>query len=148
MLETVAWREGQVAMLDQRVLPDKVRYLNLKTPERVIWAIQEMVIRGAPAIGVAAAMGIALGAARIKAGTRPAWERRFTTICRKMAAARPTAVNLVWAVRRMERLVEDHPQAGPRELNRLLRTESELMLEEDIAANKAMGRLGAEFLPG
>ena len=147
MLPTIEWRGDDIAMLDQRMLPNRVEYRVLKNTARLIWAVQVMVIRGAPAIGVAAAMGVAQGAARIRAKSRPAWDRKFKEICRRIASARPTAVNLGWAVRRMERLAADNQGLGPAETALLLREESIRMLDEDIAANKAMGRIGAEYLP-
>lgn len=147
MFETIAWDGDEIVMIDQRVLPEKEVYLRFNNVARVIWGIQVMVIRGAPAIGDAAAMGVALGASKIKAKTRPAWDRKFREICDRIAAARPTAVNLVWAVRRMERLVAANPEASPQELVELLRQESELVLAEDIESCKAMGRVGAAYLP-
>ena len=147
MLPTIEWRDEDVAMLDQRLLPNKVEYRVLKNTARLIWAIQVMVIRGAPAIGVAAAMGVAQGAAGIRAKSRPAWDRRFAEICRRIASARPTAVNLGWAVKKMEKLAAANPGLGPGEMSALLREESVRMLNEDIEANKAMGRIGAKYLP-
>jgi len=147
MLPTIKWQDGHVVMLDQRVLPGQTRFLTLKTTNQVIEAIRKMVIRGAPAIGIAAAMGLALGAAKIRARTRPAWDRRFQELSQAMIQARPTAVNLAWAVRRLAGLVEINPLASPEQLREMLRLESEEMLKEDIAANQALGRVGAEFVP-
>ena len=147
MLPTIEWRDDSIAMLDQRLLPNRVEYRILNNTSRLIWALQVMVIRGAPAIGVAAAMGVAQGAAKIRARSREAWDRSFKRICDRIAAARPTAVNLGWAVRRMEALARANQHLKPAEMARLLREESVLMLEEDIAANKALGRIGAAYLP-
>ncbi len=147
MVMTIGWRDDAVVMLDQRVLPNQVKFLTLRTAAQIIEAIRRMVIRGAPAIGIAAAMGLALGADRLKVKQRPAWERHFQRLSQRMLRARPTAVNLAWAVRRMSKVVEDHPQAEPPELAALLRRESELILAEDVAACRALGAVGAAFLP-
>ncbi len=147
MVVTIGWRGENVIMLDQRVLPNVKRFLTLKSTAQVVTAIKRMVIRGAPAIGVAAAFGLALGARRIKARRRDQWDKAFAKLCREMAAARPTAVNLVWAVERMERLAAAHPEAAPAELAGLIRREADLMYEEDLAANRAMGQVGAQFVP-
>jgi len=144
---TVGWEGETVKMLDQRLLPGRIKYLYLKTAAQVAQAIRKMVTRGAPAIGIAAAMGLALGAAGIRARNRAAWERRFETLCRTMIQARPTAVNLAWAVGRMKALVAARPEASPDELAGLLRAESQRVLDEDVAACRAMGRVGAAFLP-
>ena len=147
MLPTMEWRGWDIALLDQRLLPGRVEYRILKNTSRLIWALESMVIRGAPAIGVAGAMGLAQGAARIRAKTRPAWDRSFQALARRLEAARPTAVNLAWAVRRLEKLAGSRPDLEPAALAGLLREESIRMQEEDIAANRALGRVGAEFLP-
>lgn len=144
---TVGFKDGAVLMLDQRVLPLKTKYLTLTSPDQVIQAIKKMAIRGAPAIGCAAALGLALGAAKIKASQRPAWERGFERLCRRMIAARPTAVNLAWAVRRMSQVVKKNPEAKVAELVALLRAESEKILAEDVASNRRLGQVGAAFLP-
>ncbi|MCR4373914.1 MAG: S-methyl-5-thioribose-1-phosphate isomerase, partial [Acidobacteria bacterium] len=103
MLPTVAWQDHTVVMIDQRKLPGAEVYVHCKTAKEVARAITTMVIRGAPAIGVAAAMGIALGMARSKAtGTRQ-FTVEFNQTCDLMAATRPTAVNLFWAIDRMKR---------------------------------------------
>jgi len=148
-------------MLDQRRLPQEEVYLTLRTPEEVAAAIRDMAIRGAPAIGVAAAMGIALGfplperdGARIGRAGDPAGPveeapARFERIASLMAATRPTAVNLFWAIARMRRVVAEHagrkgPAAG---LAAALRDEAIRIHDEDIAANRAMGRFGAPLVP-
>ena len=99
MIPTIAWQDDHVVMIDQRKLPFKESFVVCKTPAQVIDAIRKMVIRGAPAIGVAAAMGLALGARRIRTQNRVTFERRFQQICEQMANARPTASNLFWAIR-------------------------------------------------
>ena len=144
---TIGWNDGAVMMLDQRLLPQETKFLTLNSLPQVIQGIKEMAIRGAPAIGCAAAMGLALGSAQIEAKNRGEWDKRFEELCQEMIGARPTAVNLAWAVRRMGQVAKNHPQAEAAELAALLRAESEKVLAEDVAANKALGRVGAAYLP-
>ena len=148
-------------MLDQRRLPQEEVYLTLQTPEEVAAAIRDMAIRGAPAIGVAAAMGIALGFplpgrdwARLGRAEDPAnpveeAPARFERLALLMAATRPTAVNLFWAIARMRRVLAEH--AGREEpaarLAAALRDEAIRIHDEDIAANRAIGRHGAPLVP-
>ena len=106
-----------------------------------------MVIRGAPAIGVAAAMGLALGARSVKAKSYEAFSRRFKKMADRMAGARPTAVNLQWAVDRMSSLVQAMGERPVEEIIEALRAESEEMLNEDIAVNRRMGKNGLELVP-
>jgi methylthioribose-1-phosphate isomerase len=106
-----------------------------------------MVIRGAPAIGVAAAMGLALGGRRIKAKNRATFERHFQRICEKMARARPTASNLFWAIESMLEVLKEHPQASVEELKDLLRRKADHLLAEDQAINKAIGHHGQIVVP-
>ncbi|MBA4423584.1 MAG: hypothetical protein C0390_10910, partial [Syntrophus sp. (in: bacteria)] len=102
-LRTIFWQDGAVVMIDQRALPLVERYITCTDYRQVIAAINELTIRGAPAIGVAAAMGIALGALSIEASTPAAFRDAFDEICRQFAASRPTARNLFWAIERMQR---------------------------------------------
>jgi methylthioribose-1-phosphate isomerase len=142
MIPTIVWQDDYVVMIDQRKLPFKESYVVCKTPAQVISAIRKMVIRGAPAIGVAAAMGLALGARLIKGQNRATFERRFQRICEQMAKARPTASNLFWAIQRMQTVMTDHPQASVGELRNLLRLKADELLAEDQTINKAIGRHG------
>src|SRR5688500_15276587 len=103
MLPTIAWEDDAVVMIDQRKLPGQEVYVRCKTAAEVAKAIKTMIIRGAPAIGVAAARGLALGMKRSKqTGTR-AYAAEFTKLCQVMAETRPTAVNLFWAINRMKK---------------------------------------------
>jgi methylthioribose-1-phosphate isomerase len=161
MYRTIAWSEAGVVMLDQRRLPLEEVYLTLRTPEEVAAAIRDMAIRGAPAIGVAAAMGIALGFAPPGSGGKdregpgragePAGDlaSRFEAIASLMAATRPTAVNLFWAIDRMRRAAARHLGNGgrPAALAAALRDEAIRIHDEDIAANRALGRHGAALVP-
>ncbi|MFQ5700833.1 MAG: S-methyl-5-thioribose-1-phosphate isomerase [Acidobacteriota bacterium] len=144
---TVAWTDAGVVMVDQRLLPDREVYRTLQSAEQVAEAIRDMVIRGAPAIGVAAAMGVALAA--VKAESMPADEfhRRIEQACELMAATRPTAVNLFWAIDRMKRIHRAaREEPVDRIVSRLVR-EAEAIRRQDEEANRRMGRFGASLLP-
>lgn len=147
MIPTVAWRDDQVVMIDQRKLPFKESLVVCKTPAQVIAAIHKMVIRGAPAIGVAAAMGLAMGARQIQTNDRAVFEKRFQRLCEQMAAARPTASNLFWAIRRLQQTVQENPEASVAALKELLRRQADQILAEDQAINMAIGRHGQTVVP-
>ncbi len=142
---TLYWQGDTVMVLDQRRLPAKVTYIPCRDMARVIYCIKTLATRGAPAIGVAAAMGLALAARGIRTKDPAAFRRRFRRKAEVMRAARPTAVNLSWAVDRCLELVEQGPD-DVAELKRLLKAESQHMLEEDLALNQAMGRHGAKLV--
>src|SRR5258705_7929076 len=108
MFSTIEWTDEGVVMLDQRRLPEQEIYLTLSSAGEVAEAIRDMVIRGAPAIGVAAAMGVALGFRGAAGDSVEERRARFESLARQLAATRPTAVNLVWAVERMRRVFEEH----------------------------------------
>ncbi|MFI5040562.1 MAG: S-methyl-5-thioribose-1-phosphate isomerase [Acidimicrobiales bacterium] len=156
MFSTIEWSEGVVVMLDQRQLPEEEIYLRLGTPAEVAAAIRDMAIRGAPAIGVAAAFGIALGfqEGASRAASDPATSAsapsdpvaRFDALARLFSGTRPTAVNLFWAIDRMRRRFEAH-RATPAALPQALLAEAQAIRSEDIAANRKMGRHGAALLP-
>jgi methylthioribose-1-phosphate isomerase len=149
MLPTIEWQSDAVVMVDQRKLPGQEIYVRCKTAPEVARAIKNMVIRGAPAIGVAAAMGIALGMQRTKAqGTRQ-FAVEFNKNCDLMAGTRPTAVNLFWAIDRMTRSFSAGIQAGESvaELKTRLIAEAQAIHDEDVASCKAMGRFGADVVP-
>jgi methylthioribose-1-phosphate isomerase len=147
MIPTIAWQDDHVVMIDQRKLPFKESYVVCKTPAQVVSAIRNMVIRGAPAIGVAAAMGLALGAHRIKSQNRSVFERRFRQICEQMGHARPTASNLFWAIESMQKIVTDNPQGSVAELKQLIRKKADEILAEDQAINQAIGHHGQVVVP-
>lgn len=146
MVETIAWKENQVVMIDQRKLPLVERYVVCKDYRCVVRAIRDLVIRGAPAIGVAAAMGVALGATKIRLKTTDRFLANLDQVCADIARARPTAVNLGWAVARMKALAVSHRDKGVDDLKGILVAEANRMLEEDIAVNQAMGRHGQALL--
>jgi methylthioribose-1-phosphate isomerase len=140
MVETIAWTPDGVVMIDQRRLPREEVFVTCRTCEEVAEAIRNMTIRGAPAIGVAAAMGVALGA--LHSRDLPA---DFPRICETLAATRPTAVNLFWAIERMKRRYAE--LAGDPGVREALVREAQLIREEDIAINRAIGRHGAGLVP-
>jgi methylthioribose-1-phosphate isomerase len=149
MLPTVEWQSDAVVMVDQRKLPGQEIYVRCKTAAEVAKAIKMMVIRGAPAIGVSAAMGIALGMSKSKARGTKQFTVEFTTVCELMASTRPTAVNLFWAIERMKVAFAKGAQAGesPAELATRLVAEARAIHDEDVASCQAMGRLGASLVP-
>jgi methylthioribose-1-phosphate isomerase len=147
MIQTLEWTDSGVRFIDQTKLPTEETYLTAKTYEQVADAIRNMVVRGAPAIGVAAAMGIALGVKNSKAETVGELKREFEQISELIGKTRPTAVNLFWAIRRMRdkfELLRVRPLA---QIKQALIEEAQRMHAEDIAANQAMGRHGATLMP-
>ncbi len=144
--ETVTWRNDRVVMLDQRRLPAEEVYVECEGPEQVAEAIKNMTIRGAPAIGVAAAMGIALGAMRLRVKNVSQFQDEFEGICRMMIETRPTAVNLSWAVGRMKEVVRRHGEEDLDGLRRALRAEAMAIREADIEVNRQMGQHGKRYI--
>jgi methylthioribose-1-phosphate isomerase len=131
-------------MLDQRLLPNREVYRLYRDAGDVIQAIKELVVRGAPAIGVAAGMGLALGARSIPADR---FARDFEKLCRAFAAARPTAVNLFWAIERMRRVVRENAQRPIDTVRTLLEREALAIYDEDLTANRRLAAHGAALLP-
>lgn len=146
MIKTIEWTDDGVVMLDQRVLPGQEVYLTFTRAEEVIEAIGDLVIRGAPAIGVAAAMGMALGAQSFSDEPEE-FGAQMADLSGRMNAARPTAVNLRWAVRRVNRVAEEALAEGVAAAKARLVTEAKLMHRQDIEMNRAMGRHGAALVP-
>ncbi len=146
MVPTIEWRGKQIRMIDQRKIPGRLEWYTCRGYLDVVRAIEKMVIRGAPAIGVAAAMGLALGAEGIHAASYRAFRTRFERMAKRMAQARPTAVNLTWAVDRMNRLVEMMAGRDPAEIKIALRRESEKILAEDIEINRKIGEHGQKLV--
>jgi methylthioribose-1-phosphate isomerase len=134
-------------MIDQRKLPGKIEWYICKGYKDVIKAIEKMVIRGAPAIGVAAGMGLALGALSIRVRSYERFKDQFDEMADSMVKARPTAVNLRWAVERMSRLVDMMAGKAVQEIQKALKRESETILAEDIAINRKIGKNGQRLLP-
>jgi methylthioribose-1-phosphate isomerase len=149
MIKTIEWTDDGVRMIDQRKLPTVEEYPTFRTYEEVAEAIRAMVVRGAPAIGVAAAMGVALGVCKSRAGTSDELKADFDKITSTLAATRPTAVNLFWAIERMKQTFGRAMKANSSRstIERLLIDEAKAIYDEDIANNRRMGRHGAELLP-
>jgi methylthioribose-1-phosphate isomerase len=149
LIKTIEWTDDGVRMIDQRKLPTVEEYPLFRTYEEVAEAIRVMVVRGAPAIGVAAAMGVALGVRRSNAKTSDQLKSDFETITSTLAGTRPTAVNLFWAIERMKRTFTRALKANSSRdtIERLLIDEAKAIYDEDVENNKRMGRFGAELLP-
>jgi methylthioribose-1-phosphate isomerase len=149
MLPTIDWKDQTVVMIDQRKLPAVEVYVTCRTAAEVAKAIKTMVIRGAPAIGVAAAMGIALGMKRSSATGTKQFTTEFQKLCDLMAATRPTAVNLFWAIERMKRTFAAAAQGGAsvEELKARLETEARNIHDEDVQSCRDMGAHGAGLVP-
>ncbi len=147
MIQTLEWTDAGVRFIDQTKLPTEEVYVTCKTHEQVADVIRNMVVRGAPAIGVAAAMGIALGVNNSKAESTGDLKRDLDQICDLIGKTRPTAVNLFWAIRRMQEKFERIRIRPIPQIKRDLIEEAQRMHAEDIAANQAMGRHGATLMP-
>ena len=146
MIPTLYWENDTVMILDQRKLPGKTVYIPCRDMRRVIYCIQTLATRGAPAIGVAAAMGLALAARAIRVKDPAKFRARFKERAEVMRAARPTAVNLSWAVDRCLALMEVGPD-NVDTLKAMLKRESQIMLDQDVGINRAMGAHGAALVP-
>jgi methylthioribose-1-phosphate isomerase len=149
MLPTIEWKDDAVVMIDQRKLPSAEVYVSCKTAAEVAKAIKTMVIRGAPAIGVAAAMGIALGMRRSTASGTKQFTTEFQKTCDLMAATRPTAVNLFWAIERMKGVFAEAAQGGCSvdEIKGRLESAARRIHDEDIESCRTMGAHGATLVP-
>lgn len=149
MLPTIDWQDDAVVMIDQRKLPAAEVWVRCKTAAEVAKAIRTMVIRGAPAIGVAAAMGVALGMKRSTATGTAKFAAEFQKTCDLLAGTRPTAVNLFWAIDRMKRTFAAAVQAGASvaEIQAELERDARAIEEEDVRSCRAMGAFGAALVP-
>jgi len=146
MPATIEWIDGRVRILDQSRLPKEVVFLECQDYKTVATAIKDLKIRGAPAIGIAAAMGLALGAKSIRASQRQDFLKQFLSMCDVMAATRPTAVNLFWAIERMKKVVHHHTGSDLRSIQDRLIQEAKEILQEDITMNRAIGKFGSDFI--
>jgi methylthioribose-1-phosphate isomerase len=146
MVKTIAWKDNKVYLLDQSRLPIDVAYIECSDYLKVAEGIQKLWIRGAPAIGIAAAMGIALAAQEIAAEDFAVFMKKLDPVFSTFLATRPTAVNIQWAVERIRTLLRSRKEESISMLKSLLIEEAKTILAEDIEVNKAIGRLGAEFI--
>ncbi len=147
MIKTLEWTDAGVCFIDQTKLPTEETYVTCKAYEEVADAIRTLIVRGAPAFGVAAALGVALGVRDSKATDHAELKRDLDRICDVLAATRPTAVNLFWAIRRMKDKFDAVSAQPIANIQQTLIAEAQQMLVEDIATNEAMGKHGAGLLP-
>ncbi|MHB1115751.1 S-methyl-5-thioribose-1-phosphate isomerase [Sideroxydans sp.] len=145
-IETLRWFNNRLEMIDQRILPAAFEYLSYYTAHSVAEGIRSMVVRGAPAIGVAAAYGVALEALRLRDNSTSEFTSGMETGFYVLAASRPTAVNLFWALQRMRKVWESVAEQDPKQIAERLLAEAHEVLAEDIRINKAMGAHGAALL--
>ena len=146
MFKTVEWKNNTVVMIDQTLLPEKEIYRKYKTYTEVAKAIKDMIVRGAPAIGVSAAMGVALGALKSKATDMKGFSKEFDKITSLMASTRPTAVNLFWAIERMRNVAAGNAALGVDKLKKRLVEEAKTIHSEDIEICKLIGKHGGKLL--
>lgn len=144
MMDTLRWTDAGVELLDQTILPREVKYVLCRDYLEVAKGIRDMIVRGAPAIGVTAAMGVALGALQAKDAN---FDAEFNEICNTLAATRPTAVNLFWGIERMKAKRAALGQASLSEVRKALVEEAKAIYADDIEINKSMGRNGAPLIP-
>jgi methylthioribose-1-phosphate isomerase len=142
-VKTIEWKNDRVIMLDQRLLPHREVYRVCRDYLQVAEAIRGMVIRGAPAIGVAAAMGAALGALTAPAKS---FDKSFEKILGTLGKTRPTAINLFWALQRMRQVYTEHRSRGVDAVKQALKEEAQKIYKEDIAANRQLGKHGVSLL--
>lgn len=145
MLPAIAWKKEEVVMVDQRLLPWKERYLRLKTVEQVARAIEDMVIRGAPAIGIAAAYGLVLGIRSLK--SRVGLEKEFSKFYHRLWQTRPTARNLFWALERMKKVFEENKNSDLNRLKKIMLAEARAIEKEDLEVNRRIGQNGESLIP-
>ena len=146
-IQTIEIYPDQVRLLDQRKLPVVETYVECRTYTEVATAITEMVVRGAPAIGVTAAAGIALGVQQLLPEDDAEFDAHFDTMCTTMAQTRPTAVNLFWAIDRMRACVQQHRQAPLAQRQQALWDEAHRLLADDISINRRIGEYGLSLVP-
>ena len=144
---SVEYREQRVYLIDQRLIPHEFKIIGLRTVEEVARAIKTMQVRGAPAIGAAAAFGLALYAETSGAGSREEFFDGFYRAYETLKNTRPTAVNLFWALSRIKKLVEENLESPLGEIRKPIVAEAQKIADEDVEANLRMGHIGAEILP-
>ncbi|MCE5194531.1 MAG: S-methyl-5-thioribose-1-phosphate isomerase [Nitrospiraceae bacterium] len=146
MVKAIEWRDGKVILLDQSRLPIEVKFIECNNYQLIVEAIKKLWIRGAPAIGIAAAMGIALGAQDLTAKKFKEFFEGINKICDFLLLTRPTAVNIKWAIERIKKMLRENKHESVNRLKELLISEALKIHEEDIEVNKAIGRYGAKFI--
>jgi methylthioribose-1-phosphate isomerase len=146
-LKTVVWEKGQVVVIDQRKLPQTLEYVRCSDYREVAGAIRDMLVRGAPAIGATAAYGMALAAGKFCDLERSEFLRRMEEASRELAATRPTAVNLFWALREIEGVIKKQKDRKPRDIYQEILKTAEKIAGDDIETNRRIGKYGAELVP-
>jgi methylthioribose-1-phosphate isomerase len=149
MIKAVEWTDEGIKMLEQRLLPNEEKYLMLRSYTEVADAIRDMVVRGAPAIGISAAYGAALGAKQFVGTSVADLEEDFDYVCEVLLATRPTAVNLFWALERMKMTFRKAKSEGRSvsEIKQILLAEANLIFDENFAADRNIGKFGGELIP-
>jgi len=145
-IETLRWSDDHLEMIDQRILPSKFSYIPYNSAKSVAEGIRSMVVRGAPAIGCAAAYGVALEAIKTQSLNKVDFLSGMSDACKILLESRPTAINLFWAVNRMQSIIKDSHNIDPRELSMILLEEAHNIKAEDIKINRMMGSFGAKLL--
>lgn len=146
MIKTIFWKNNTVVLIDQNALPLAEKYVVCKSYKAVIACIKDLTVRGAPAIGVAAAMAAALGALHLPSSSPEIFRKKFYAICDEIAQSRPTARNLFWALERMKKVIDRTNSANQKSLVKELTTEAKGICNEDIAINRKMGKNGSSLL--
>jgi methylthioribose-1-phosphate isomerase len=147
-IKTIIWKNNTVVLIDQNALPLAERYVSCKSYKEVISAIKDLTVRGAPAIGVAAAMAAALGALHLPSLSPKEFLRKFLAICDEIAKARPTARNLFWALERMKKVIDRTKQANQNYVVKELINEAKSICSEDIEINRQIGKNGSLLFAG
>jgi methylthioribose-1-phosphate isomerase len=146
MIKTIFWKNNTAVLIDQNALPQIERQVVCSDYRQVISAIKDLTVRGAPAIGVAAAMGVALGGLRISTTDAKIFRKQINVICDQIACARPTARNLFWALERMMKCLDDAMRSGKHNFQKVLIDEARRICAEDITINRQMGKHGSALL--
>ncbi len=139
MLQSIRWENETVYILDQRLLPEKIEYLKCKNYEEVATAIEKLSIRGAPAIGIASAMAVALASLDIKASDTAEFYDKLKPVFRRIISTRPTAINIRWAIERIEKIIQKNLDASIDELRASIKKEALNIQQEDIEINRKIG---------
>ncbi len=145
-ISTIEWHEGKVRLIDQTLLPNELKYIECDTVEELWEAIKSLRVRGAPAIGIAGALGAVLGIWKYQAKNFSEFNKKLIEVTDYLAASRPTAVNLFWALNRIKSVAEANKESDPLKLKYILLAEAQKIIEEDKAICRAIGRNGAELI--
>jgi methylthioribose-1-phosphate isomerase len=146
-IETLRWVEDHLEMIDQRILPAEFTYISYYSAQSVAEGIRSMVVRGAPAIGCAAAYGVALEALNLQEASVDEFSKGMEQAFKILLQSRPTAINLFWAINRMRSIMNKNISLTPKKISNTLLSEAHKILSEDIKINRKMGSFGAELLP-